>query len=251
MSTPSATVLVGFTSGGMVHSEFLSSLTGVLMNDAHPDGPRRIVGQAAHITSGAHVPTARCRIVAEFLSHPRQPDWLWMVDTDATFAPNILEQLLASADPVERPIVGALAFGWEPFPVDGSPSVTPEYAQPMRAFPTLYHFTAEGQCLRQNKYPRDEVIRVHSTGAHCVVIHRSVLLDVGWSRWEHPLPWFRGGMAWRGQEVSEDQWFYLQAGSMGYPVHVDTGARTGHVKSLVVTEELFLAQYDAGLYDEG
>ena len=37
-------------------------------------------------------------------------EWLWSVDVDVIFGPDILEELLKVADPYFRPVVGALYF---------------------------------------------------------------------------------------------------------------------------------------------
>ena len=81
----------------------------------------------------------------------------------------------------------------------------------------------------------------NATGAHCLLIHRSVLTDPRWREDGHPLPWFRSAVR-LGREVSEDQFFCVRAQALGFPVHVHTGIKTGHVKTFVASEELYLAQ---------
>ena len=46
-------------------------------------------------------------------------EWLWMIDTDMGFKPDTVAHLLAVADPVERPVVGALAFSLREAGSDG------------------------------------------------------------------------------------------------------------------------------------
>lgn len=214
------------------------SYTRVLMRDAATK--RRIIGEFAHEASGAHVPSARSSIVAEFLAHPARPDWLWIVDTDATFADDTLERLLAAADPKERPIVGALAFGVRIAKDDmGREIVNGVGACGLELFPTIYIYDEAGTSQTVYAYPRNQIVQCHATGAHCLLVHRSVLVD---ERWQdgHPLPYFRTAVA-DGQEVSEDRFFCMKAGSMGYPVHVDTSIKTGHVKTFVADEDMYLA----------
>lgn len=238
-------VLVGFCYGqSTITPQWRKCYTHVTLRDAATK--RRIVGELAHEASGAHVPTARTSIVREFLDHPAKPEWLWLVDTDATFADDVLERLLAVADPKERPIVGALAFGVRPFKdAAGNDLFNDVYATPLQLFPTIYVMdpdTTDMVCVYG--YPQNEVVRCHATGAHCMVIHRSVLADQRWLEDGHPLPWFR--MAVRnGREVSEDQFFCLRAGALGFPIHVDTSVKTGHVKTFVADEDFYLAQNDA------
>lgn len=232
-------VIVGFCYGqSTMTPQWRRCLNFVMMRDATRS--RRIVGELAHEVSGVHIPTARCSIVRTFLEHPAKPDWLWIVDTDATFADDVLDRLLASADPKERPIVGALAFGVRPTKdAKGADIVNPVGAWVPQLFPTIYVYTEEGTGCVEN-YPRDTIVQCHATGAHCLLVHRSVLADPRWQQDGHPLPWFRTSVR-NGAEVSEDQFFCMKAGAFGYPVHVDTSIKTGHVKTFVADEDLFLA----------
>jgi hypothetical protein len=214
----------------------------VLLRSAH-----RIVGEFARETSGVHLPRGRCEIVRDFLTHPQRPDWLWMMDTDATFPDDILERLIASADPLKRPIMGALAFGVRPLMDDDRPVINACGAGPLELFPTIFIYDENGT-NRIDNYPRDQVVHCHATGAHCLLIHRNVLADERWTKDGHPQPWFRSSI-WNGQEVSEDHFFCIKAGSFGYPIHVDTAAKTGHVKTFVADEDLYLAQRSSLIED--
>ena len=61
---------------------------------------------------------ARNKAVKLFLAE-READWLFWVDTDMGFAADTVDRLMAAADPVERPVVGALAFTWREDAQDG------------------------------------------------------------------------------------------------------------------------------------
>lgn len=230
-------VAVAFCYGqSTVTPQWRFSYTMVLMRDAASN--RRIVGEFAHEASAAHIALTRNEMVEEFLAHPLQPEWLWICDTDATFGDDVLERLIAAADPVERPIVGALAFGVRP--AGGGKVFNAVGAAPLELFPTIYAFTETGEGVWFD-YPRNEIVQCSGTGCHCILIHRTVLSDGRWRQDDHPHPWFR--MAFRnGQEVSEDRFFCLKAGALGYPIHVHTGIRTGHVKTFIADEDYYLAQ---------
>ena len=235
-----ASVAVGFCYGqSTVTPQWRRAYQFVILRDAATQ--RRIVGEFAHEVSGAHVPTARSKIVREFLAHPAKPDWLWIVDTDATFADDVLERLIAAADPVERPIVGGLAFGVrQTKDVNGHEILNEVGAGSLELFPTIYLATDDGT-VPLVEYPPDQLVRCHATGAHCLLVHRSVLADPRWFEDGHPDPWFRIAVR-HGQIVSEDQFFCLRAGSYGYPIHVDTAIKTGHVKTFIADESLYRAQ---------
>lgn len=215
--------------------QFRRCLGSVLVYDSRARAVPWVVDEFDLISSGVHVPDARCDMVRAFLDHPLKPEWLWMVDADATFGPTILDELLEAAHPDTAPIVGALAFGVQ----TGQPNEL--LAAEQALFPTLYFFDAEHNTGIAYDYPPDELVQVHSTGCHCFVVHRSVLEDPRWIEDGSPLPWFR--VVTHGERiVSEDQFFFLMAGRFGYPVHVHTGIKTGHVKTFVAEEEMFLRQ---------
>lgn len=231
-------VAVGYCySQNSMTPQFARSYRMVLARDGA--SKRRIINELGHETSGVHVPSARCDIVREFLKG--NAEWLWMVDTDATFGDDILERLIRSADRRERPIVGALAFGVRPAKdAKGDHIFNDVGASPLELFPTIYMWDDKGTyCV--SRYPKDTVMKVNATGAHCLLIHRTVLADERWVTDGHPLPWFRTAVR-NGEEVSEDQFFCIKAQALGFPIHVDTGAKTGHVKTFIADEDLFLVQ---------
>lgn len=231
-------VAVAFCYGGSSQTpQWRQCYTAALLRDA--GGKRRIVGEFAHEVSGVHIPTARCDNVRKFLAHPAKPEWLWMIDTDATFADDTLERMIASADPNSRPILGALAFGVGIAETpDGVPMVNETGAFVPQLFPTIYTVNADSTVTRIDNYPRDQIVQCHATGAHCLLVHRTVLEDARWLDDQHPLPWFRTAVA-GGDEVSEDHFFCWKAGRLGYPIHVDTAIKTGHVKTWIADETWF------------
>lgn len=231
-------VVVGFCHPQeSVTPQFRKCLTAVYMRDARGRAEPWIVGELDHESSGVHIPDARCAIVSAFLAHPYEPEWLWMVDADATFADDVLDRLIAAADPKERPIVGALAFGVKPRMENGVEQFNDVFACELDLFPTIYTLDEDLVFGIWMDYPRDQLVPAFSTGCHCVLVHRSVLADPAWQD-GHPLPWFRTA-AYAGRVMSEDQFFYAKAGALGYPTHVHTGIKTGHVKTFVADEDLY------------
>ncbi len=233
-------VVVGFCHGDRVHPQWRRALSQVIVRDAMTR--RRVVGEMDISASGAHVATGRCKMVRGFLAVPGRPEWLWIVDTDATFPPTILDELLAVADPVERPIVGGLAFGVKPQEdAQGNTLMNDVGASRITVYPTLYRYDGEGRAYRIWDYERDGVVEVDGTGCHCLLVHRSVFEHEIWDM-EHPNPWFRSGTVLNGGEVSEDLFFCLNARAAGFRIVVNTRAKTGHVKEIVVDESLYESQ---------
>jgi len=180
---------------------------------------------------------ARNKTIKLFLKE-HQADWLFWVDTDMGFTPDTLDRLMAAADPVERPIVGALAFTQREEESDGMGGWR------TRAAPTVFDWLKldDGQmgfAVRWD-YPVDMVARCAGTGSACILIHRSVF-----ERMEE-----RFGPVWydqvpnttMGQIVSEDLSFCMRAGVLDIPVHVHTGVKTTHQKVLWLTEENYFGE---------
>lgn len=153
-------------------------------------------------------------------------DWLLFVDSDMGFEPLALDKLLAVADPVTRPVVGALCFGLQQRDPDGMGGYD------CKPFPTIFDF--DGHFNIRWDYPRDAVTRVSATGCGFLLIHRDVLakFDDG--------TWF--DRARLGSELlGEDLSFCARAGEMGVPIHVHTGVHTSHYKPVWLSEAHYIS----------
>jgi hypothetical protein len=184
------------------------------------------------------VSTARNDIVRVFLDE-HEADWLWFVDTDMTFDPDIVDRLVEAAHPRDRPIMGALCFSLQ----DG-----------YRACPTIYVIRNDDKVGRVFDYPKNKLMRV-MTGTGCLLIHRSALEKMrdakrpdGTPRFPKPFEWFHNTQL-GDLPVGEDITFCIRAEAIGIPVHVDTSIKCGHEKRFVVDEEMFIAQRAAGVSD--
>lgn len=180
---------------------------------------------------------ARNKAVKLFLEEDRA-DWLFWVDTDMGFAPDTLDRLMEAADPVERPIVGALAFTQREEAPDGMGGWR------CLATPTVFDWTAldDGQMgfnVRFN-YPPDTLTRCAGTGSACILIHRSVFERI---QAEYGPIWYdRIFNSTMGKLTSEDLSLCLRAGALNIPVHVHTGIRTTHQKVLWLQQDDYYAQ---------
>jgi hypothetical protein len=222
-------VFIAYAHPEQIDAEFHGSLMDLIWADAV--GKRRIVGHGGYIrmSSGPRIAATRNKLVKQFLGRPESAEWLWMVDADMTFTPDIVDRLLASADKNERPIVGGLCFagGRGPF-----------------AYPTLYRFAKDIHgaplCMRIEDYPRDALLRVDATGAACLLVHRSVFQAILANRPNTAFPWFAEAElpnpAGEAREIGEDITFCMRAAEAGFPVYVDTSIRVGHRKMFVLDE---------------
>lgn len=181
--------------------------------------------------------SARNQVATEFLK--RDVEWLWWVDTDMGFAPSVVDDLVAAADPDERPVVGALCFGNREESLDGMGGFV---TLPM---PTVYrwHQVSDGRggFVPWVDYPRDRLVPAAGTGSACILIHRSVLEKIQaeeGDNWYTPLHHPEMG------EVSEDLSFCMRLARHEIPLFVHTGVKTTHLKQLWVSEGAFDAQRD-------
>lgn len=166
-------------------------------------------------------------------------EWLWFVDTDMGFLPDTIDRLVEAADPVERPVVGALCFGLREGDYDGYGGRT------VFPVPTLYAWakTPAGHVgfVNQPGYPPDTLVQVAGTGAACLLIHRGAAEKV---RAEAGDAWFDPVRYGDGRPVSEDLSFCYRLASVGTPLFVHTGVKTTHHKQFFVSEADF-ARYVA------
>lgn len=211
-------VAVGFVHPGTVSTHFALSLYRTIGVDRDLILDER---------SGPNVARARNRVVERFLDDTGA-DWLFMVDTDMQWAPAALADLLRPADPVHAPIVGGLCFG-----TDGG-----------RLYPTIFDSITlqnEDVIVRCDVYPHDRLVQVAATGAAFLLIHRDVLTAMRDAEFSAAFPWFQETER-DGLPCGEDVTFCLRAGSLGYPVLVDTRVKVGHLKSVLLTEATYDAQ---------
>lgn len=155
-------------------------------------------------------------------------DWLLWVDTDMGFAPDTLPRLMEVADPVTRPIVGALCFSSKEIRPDGLHGY---WTQPI---PTVLDWVelpdgVQGFQARFN-YEPDTVVKCSGTGSACILIHRSVFEKLG------PDPYNPLRNPTTGELIGEDLSFCARAAEHDIPVHVHTGVPTSHLKPHWVTE---------------
>lgn len=231
-------VVVAYLHGADTAATFGQSLLGLQLHDqAHhgrlfhdgPEGSR--LGLIAVPSGAGRLAGGRNLAVSTFLDRYPAADWLLCADVDMGFAADALDRLLEVADPDTRPIVGALCFaqkyaghGEDPSPfVDWQPTV---YTRTPHGFEPVFD------------YPRDTVAKVDGTGAAFLLIHRTVLDKLGA---EGPV-WFdnieTGPGSWAGEDLS----FCMRATAAGFPIHVHTGVRTTHAKTIWFSEDDYLDQ---------
>lgn len=208
--------VIGYVTGGLNHDEFTTSLLAVCM-----EGETR--ASVLSVRSGPNISRGRNIVCRQFLEQDAA-DWLFMCDTDMWFARDTVDRLIAAADPVERPVMGALCFSQNTDNGGGEP------------YPTLYELTERGGDLafiRYKRWPEDTVMRVSATGTGALLIHRTVLETVEKHAGDLAAPWFRESQT-RTDLMGEDLTFCLRCAAANVPVHVHTGVRVGHMKTTML-----------------
>jgi GT2 family glycosyltransferase len=210
-------VAVGYVRGEYVRGEFMESLLELVTKSP------AVVETVLRYQSGPNITTGRNQLVHSFLTEYTAP-WLLMLDTDMVFAEDVAARLIAAADPLERPVVGALCFSQN---FEGPP------------YSTMYELTEPepGRLAfaRRSKWPENECVQVSATGAACLLMHRDALEKVRKTSNDSAAPWFRelpvgAPLALMG----EDMTFCLRCQAAGIPVHVHTGVGAGHMKPVML-----------------
>ena len=166
--------------------------------------------------------TTRSRnVVVKTFLETTDADWLLMIDSDERLSLQTWHKLIDSAHDKDRPIVSGLVFAAF---FDGEDSLRP--------VPTIYRMDPEKGLEAIDAYPIDKLIEVDATGTGCLLIHRSVLLDMQKQATPNQgkdWAWFVEG-AIDGTYFGEDLLFSKRLKSMGYKIFAHTGAILPHHK---------------------
>jgi GT2 family glycosyltransferase len=224
-------VSVVFLHPGEVKTTFFESFTRMLINDIY--GAGRIIshnhGMIGKRCSAGGLVDGRNGGTRQMLES--EADWLLFIDADMVFGQTLLEDLLAAADPDERPVVGALCFATR------KDRAGPLGVTRFKCEPTMYRAP---DLAVMDEYPDNEMVRVGATGGACLLIHRSALETVReefGDHWFDPVPITVGGF------FSEDLSFCIRLDKLEIPLYVHTGIKTAHDKGFVFyDEETYLRQ---------
>lgn len=227
-------VVVGYLHGDQLTQEFHHCLIQALNHDRG----RNIIDLAPQY-SGANICRARNKMVSDFLGNDRA-EWLWILDSDATFRPDMLDWLLADADPHERPIIGALAHQVRGKTDENYKPIIDDHGSQVREIlPTMYRLEFDDQGgwvgYREATSYTVGLNEVDATGTHCLLVHRNVFEKI---ESPHPYRWFREDEIAPEVISGEDIWFCIEARKCGFPIFVDTRLEAGHVKPMLLTSEM-------------
>jgi GT2 family glycosyltransferase len=155
-------------------------------------------GSSIAFAYGSDIVNGRNLLVNELM----RGAWIWMMDDDHAFAPDLLLNLLAHNVDVVVPVC---LMRQQPFyPVER---------------------IGEDKALDLTTAAQKGLVEVHSAGTAGMLIRRSVLDRV---RETFPGPIFEHG------DVSEDYLFCARLRELGIPIHCDLGSRLGHATTTVI-----------------
>ena len=204
---------------GMVNNGTIDALLAMdLIHVAREKG-----GHFDHLVQVGNVGlTTRSRnVVVKTFLETTDADWLLMIDSDERLSLETWHKLIDSAHDKDRPIVSGLVFAAF---FDGDDGLRP--------VPTIYKMDSEKGLQPIDAYPIDELIEVDAVGTGCLLIHRSVLLDMQKQATPNQgkdWAWFVEG-AIDGTYFGEDLLFSKRLKSMGYKIFAHTGAILPHHK---------------------
>jgi len=226
------TVTVGFLHPGHYAACFARSLQDLYLHDL-ANSQRMFshdAGEFAEQCGSGGIVSGR-NLLATKMLEVSSADWLFMVDSDMGFARDTVDRLIESADPVDRPVVGGLAFAHK---TDGRKELN---GIRYKCQPTIYDFVElehEAGVVARVDYVRDAVVPCGGTGGACLLIHRNVIELI---RDQYGETWFNPITHAKGTTFSEDLSFCIRVAGVGVQLHVDTGVKTTHDKGGVFLDE--------------
>lgn len=179
-----------------------------------------------------------CNTCAKDVEHPAFPEWMCWMDTDMSLQTwDALDQLLLSADPVERPIMSALYFGY----MNNGNKIVPVW----------YGRDFDGRIVNLTKFGSG-VQRLGVVGMGFCLIHRSVFekfgdkyAHTGWLYFGHDrAPWTPEPNEWNDVlPFGEDNCFCHRCDSLGIPIHGNGSIVVEHRKKRYESLQTFLASF--------
>ena len=187
-----------------------------------PESPTPIDLRLLHnyvaVEATSNLAKARNRLCEEFLGNHPDAEWLWFLDTDMVWEPELMHKMVARAVECDVKILGALCVI---VTADGP-------------IPTLFVDNPDTVTQVMLDWPENTVAQVAATGTGCLMVHRSVVQKMFDDSGGSANCWFGfdvvtsdSGKEWA---LGEDISFCLRAREHGFTTHVDTTAHVGHHK---------------------
>jgi hypothetical protein len=219
------TYTVGYVSGNFT-AEFVASLLDLWERELPSSREKLRPGVARRGVKGLYVPLNRNAVVEHFLKG--DSEWLWFLDTDVSFAPDLIDYLLAVADPEKRPIVAAIYFVQLP----GAPANT---------WWPAWHPAEDAPV--PDRIDLGSLYELGHVGMGCTLIHRTVLERMREKYDADPWHWFSHDIA-EGpdglERAGEDVTFCRRARAAGFSVW-GLALPVDHHKTVPITWDTYRA----------
>lgn len=145
-------------------------------------------------------------------------DYVFWLDSDMMFEPDILERMMATMQEKKLDILSGIYYRRKhPF----HPVLFKKLRVDEQNFAEFENF---------NEYPMDDIFEVEGIGFGCVLMSSEVLFDVAakYKDWFSPLG-----------RVGEDLSFCWRARQCGYKIFADPTIQLGHCGSQIVTKDFY------------
>lgn len=222
-------VALMYCTRGDTRFEFAQSLVaiGQAQLEGHP--LMYVLGRIASGNLAVH----RNEVCQDFLN--LDAEYLWMLDDDLQIGTEVLGQLFEVIDVTGLKVVGGL---YSNVGLNGG------------VIPMAYYYSDDN---RVENYTAENIGRmianggksaeVDSTGAGCLLIHRSVLEEM-LKRWEGPMPWFANDIviSTEGKPVvqGEDHTFFRRLREIGEKLQVRLDVDLTHFKTMAITNQFLV-----------
>lgn len=186
--------VVGIISGDLArYTSFMASMFRLMVPN----------GSAWALHTGNGFASLRNLIVREL---EPDVDWLFFMDDDHTFHPDILLRLLDRNVDIIQPLVSTRKPPYRPY--------------------GYMHNGQDYESLTWSDFPLHGIREVDAVGTGGMLVRRRVLDEVG-------DPWFEEGRT-GAEHLGEDLYFCTKARAAGFKVYVDCDVRMGHMATVQV-----------------
>ena len=154
-------------------------------------------------------------------------EWILWVDSDIHLTAQVLQELWAVADAVERPVVSGVYF------------ISKENEQSvMTPYPALFNFTDDPYVIQYiHPLPENALLKVGAAGFGLLLMHRSAIKKMREKHGDgHP---FFNETGVGETFVSEDINFFKLMRDADVPLHANTAANVKHMKRFAFDIEFY------------
>ena len=207
-------VFVGWPDGGSVNARFAMSMINLHRFELQePDGRYEVI-EPGH-DSSIYIQENRNALVRRAKFH--KADWLLQIDADESFSPNLLRQLMRTADKLTRPIVAGTYA-----------NIGRVSENNVEVLDCVYREVADGQYMTMQIPDDMQPFKCDAVGTGVFLTHMSVF-----ERMKYPWFWcdlFLDPTKDDPQFMNEDIGFCRNAREHGYHIWVDPMAEVIHWK---------------------